>query len=142
VKALLIKLNEGFMGNTSLDNELRQYFLGQMTEKEKEAIELMLFEDDVFYQNAVLFENELIDTYLFAKKDLSIEELGKLEAFIFSSPERIRKLNVTKFLKAAIDENKNVKEVADESQSFLSTVINQFRDLLNARYELIDEAKY
>lgn len=75
----------------------RQYLLGQLTDEAKQQeIEQRLLNDDEFFEELEVTEEDLIDEYLTGK--LSENEQGRFERYFLGSPERQQKLRFARTL--------------------------------------------
>ena len=95
------------------ENTIERYFLGQLSEKEKEEIEERLMVDMAFLNEALMKETELIDCYL--ERRFSDAEKECLESFL-SSPRQFQKLRLTVGLrKRSLENEGNVTKYQSES---------------------------
>ena len=69
---------------------LRQYLLGSLPPEEIAALEERLLTDDVFYDELLMVEDELIDQYLSGEQ--SATERQSFEAHFAVAPERKQKV--------------------------------------------------
>ena len=76
---------------------LRQYLLGSLPPEEIAALEERLLTDDVFYDELLMVEDELIDQYLSGEQ--SATERQSFEAHFAVAPERKQKVRFARALK-------------------------------------------
>jgi hypothetical protein len=85
------------MENTTDEEVIRRYLLGEVTPKERRRIQDRLFQDSVFFNELLIIENELTDAYLFGR--LNPQQRVQFEQHFLSTPERRRKLTIAQELK-------------------------------------------
>ena len=76
---------------------VKRYLLQQLTDAERQQIELQLLGDDDFFKEVEIVEDELIDEYL--ANELSRDERSAFEEHFLSTPERNSKLRSAEALK-------------------------------------------
>jgi hypothetical protein len=74
----------------------RRYFLGEVTETEREALELRFFEDEALAEEVEISENELVDQYVAGL--LPSGEGDRFEKAYLSSPDRVAKVQFARAL--------------------------------------------
>jgi hypothetical protein len=65
---------------------LIHYLLGGLKMEERRQIEERYFDDEAFFQEMLIIEEELIDSYVY--RDLSDEEVEQFEKYYLTTPER------------------------------------------------------
>ncbi len=78
-------------------NGLRQYLLGQLAEDQQESLEKRLLNDDEFFEELEIAEDELVDDHL--ADELSPDQEQRFEQVFLCSPERRGKLKFARALK-------------------------------------------
>jgi anti-sigma factor RsiW len=79
------------------DRTLRRYLLGQLSDEEQSSVEQRFFTDDDYFQQVELAEDDLIEAY--DRGELSPAERGRFESHFLSTPERRRRLQLTRTLR-------------------------------------------
>src|SRR5262245_26755676 len=79
------------------EDTVRRYLLQDLSESERQALELRLLIDDDLAEELEIVEDELIDEYL--AKELSRRERNRFEEVFLANPERKKKLNAGQALK-------------------------------------------
>src|ERR1044071_5911191 len=82
--------------------QLIQYLLGGLQMGERRQIEERYFEDEAFFQEMLIIEEELIDSYL--NHDLSDEEAERFEKHYLATPERRGQVEFARALAASLSE--------------------------------------
>src|SRR5215216_3707223 len=83
------------------EGSLRAYLLGELSPDEQRQIEEQLLLDGDYMELLLSLEGELIDSYL--SDELSERERGQFQKLFLTSPERRRKLRMTKALKRYVN---------------------------------------
>jgi len=87
--------------NQELDNEttLRRYLLGNVSDEERQQIELKMISDGTFFEQVCALEDDLIDEYVCDK--LSPEEREEFQNWFLSTPEGVEQVRLATGLRAA-----------------------------------------
>ncbi|MEQ1921100.1 MAG: hypothetical protein ABL952_01210 [Pyrinomonadaceae bacterium] len=119
-----------------LERVFLHYLLNQLPEKEKEALELRIVQDEEFYLQFVLFESELIDKYLYERESFSKEQINALAEVFSGSSKYLEQLKLTATLKKCIDKKDVVKR---EEYTFtrVPSILFEFKSLFGLRYEIV-----
>jgi len=104
---------------------IREYLLGELPANDSSDVEERLLLDDGFYQELLVVEDELIDSYLSGQ--LSDTETRHFESHFLTTPERYEKLRFARYLKkyvgeAALAESDQVSSSGVPAQSERSVV--------------------
>jgi hypothetical protein len=98
---------------------IRKYLLGELTAEDSSKVEEQLLTDDAFYQELLVVEDELIDSYV-SEKLLGAEVRG-FESHFLTSAERYEKLrfarNLKKYVSQAAVSRPEEAAIADLPQS-------------------------
>jgi hypothetical protein len=78
--------------------DIRSYLLGQLADEDQHRIEERLFTEDTFLPQVELAEDELIEAY--ARGGLSSDERKRFERHFLTTPERQRRLQLARSLRA------------------------------------------
>ena len=81
---------------------IKEYLLGELTAEDSSKVEEQLLTDDDFYQELLIVEDELIDSYV-SEKLLEAEVRG-FESHFLTSPERYEKLRFARNLKKYVSQ--------------------------------------
>ncbi len=98
---------------------IKEYLLGELTAEDSSKVEEQLLTDDAFYQELLIVEDELLDSYISGK--LSEAEVSHFESHFLTSAERYEKLrfarNLKKYVNQAAVSNSYESAIADSPQS-------------------------
>jgi hypothetical protein len=89
------------MGQVVIDEHLvRRYLLGELTEEEREGVEVRLLTDDVFYETFTALEDEVEDELIDLYVDGELDEPGRANFthVLLNAPERAEKLRLVRDL--------------------------------------------
>jgi hypothetical protein len=90
---------------------IRQYLLGQLPEAERPEFEERLLAEDLFYQELLIEEDELVDEYL--ADSLDSLEREQFENYFLRTPERERKIRFGKALRRYVSSSAASEPGAD-----------------------------
>ena len=90
------------------DSQIRRYLLHQVSDEERQAIELYLMENEHFLEKLNLVEADLIEDYL--DQMLSPEDTELFETKFLRHPKRVEDLKFTEALLKRAREIRNNKE--------------------------------
>lgn len=97
------------MGQLKFDEAgIRRFFLGQMTEEEREAFETIYIESGVDPEEVAMARYELIEEYIF--NNLNPEEKILFETFFLQSQQNRRIFEESQALIKVVHEGKKSKE--------------------------------
>ncbi|MEN3330927.1 MAG: hypothetical protein V7641_292 [Blastocatellia bacterium] len=103
---------------------LINYLLGGLQGEERRQIEERYFDDDAFFQEMLILEEELIDSYV--NGELSGEQVERFEKHYLTTPERRSQVEFAKSLAASLSSvkiNRALKEPHSQVSSDPSTLI-------------------
>lgn len=80
-----------------MENKLKKYYLGTLTETEIEEIDLRLMTDETFEEDLLLAKNNLMEDYL--DDSLSVDEIESFERNFLKNEERKKELKNLALLK-------------------------------------------
>ena len=92
---------------------IKSYFLGELSESERERILERMFDDDQFFETLQIIEGELVDDYVMGRT--SKREKEKLESGFFTSRHELQKINFVKTLNQYIASNPSISASAPAS---------------------------
>jgi hypothetical protein len=110
-----------------------RYLLNELSEEEVRELEFHIFQSEVVYQQFLIFEDELIDRYLYSKELFSVGEIKKI-ALQLTSPKYTNELRFRSILNWFANEEYTVG--SQHSANQLRWILLEFRKLFNVRYEL------
>jgi hypothetical protein len=106
------------------DLTMRKYLLGELSQEEQSEVEERLFLDSEYFQRLQMFEDDLIDDYVY--EELSPDEREKFDNYFLSNPERYESLRIAQALKKYTSSNPSsipsVSSSGDASQTALSKI--------------------
>lgn len=88
---------------------VKNYLLGQLSERERQQVEERLLTDDAFFEEISIAEEELIDRYL--SGHLSRREMERFQEHFLSSPQRQQSLRFAKTLRRYVSEHHTPSEM-------------------------------
>jgi len=94
---------------TNVQQDLRLWLLGLMSQDEGELLEQRLMTDASAFDEISIVEDELIDEYI--ADELSEQERGAFESFFMNSSERERQFKVAKAWRSYVERRKVVPEL-------------------------------
>jgi len=100
------------MGRESLDNQqqiIQRYFLGELTESEREELEQKYFNDPQFFAQMAHAETDLVDKY--ARGLLPPDVRERFEQYYLAHPRRRERANFADALATKVGENSPVSAV-------------------------------
>jgi tetratricopeptide (TPR) repeat protein len=86
---------------------LRQYLLGELSEADEGQVEVRLLEDESYFEELEVVENELIDEYV--QNTVSADERAKLDSRLLRSKQQQQKLAFATALNAESEERAGAK---------------------------------
>lgn len=90
-----------------------QYLLGTLPKKEEEDLEELYFTEDNYFEQLLIVETELIDSYL--QQNLPTEDRKHFEQCFLTSPERYKKVEIARALLKAANEAQTSSPTADNA---------------------------
>lgn len=108
------------------DSRLRQYLLGELSADEQQLIEERLLNDDIYMEQMLIVEEDLIDDY--AAGSLSPLQQANYQKLFLASPEGQQKLKLSRILKQHLN---NFSTVPAHQPTFWERVQLGFAQLLS-----------
>lgn len=123
------------MKEVSRDHELIvQYLLGELSEEEKMRLEQQYFADDDFFEQLLIVEGDLIDSYV--RAELYGGERQRFETFFLASPPRRQRVELARALVEHATESSLAMSAAAQARK-PSPWWQSLRDMLGARHRAV-----
>src|SRR6185503_8299330 len=107
-------------------SKLRQYLLGNISEKEKSEFDLQLLSNQELITAIEVAEEELIDDYL--DEILTANELERFKQFFLNAPQRIKQIEFSQQLKNHAKQSIGELLTDHQKQTRVSSHLNQSKN--------------
>ncbi len=111
--------------------EIRHYLLGMISEEKRNEIEECYFADDLYFENMLAAEDELVEDYI--NGELSRREKKRFEEYLLPNPKWQQKVANIRALKHVV--NKEKVHVSPEKISILQKFANYWKDFISSFFE-------
>ena len=100
---------------TQEDDQLTQYVLGRLPERERERLEAEYFENDDVFEQLLIAEEELTDKYV--RGELSVEERARFEQSYLSTPRGCERVQFALALAEAVSDARAAETTLEASDA-------------------------